>query len=72
MTGYPLRILDHHGVLHGVRLPHSSTVCAAQTRNGAPWGCKLTDEVGRWFVANQADPADVKYCPICYPKGKPQ
>lgn len=72
MTGYALRILDHHGVLHGAHYTDSRTVCAATTLNGAPWGCKLTDEVGRWFESNQPDPADVKYCPICYPKGQPQ
>lgn len=61
------RILDDHGVLHGALWQDFATFCAKTSRNGAPWGCELTDSPHAIYYAPDPDPPNVTYCPICYP-----
>lgn len=64
---WPVQVRDLHGVVHGARLQDWTTVCAATSLNGAPWGCRLTDPAGEVFY-NDEQLAGQR-CPVCYPNG---
>lgn len=69
---YPIRVVDHHGVVHGALLQDDVPACAKAGNGVSPYGCRMDDPVGRIVYNTDRSASDLGTpCPICYPKEVP-